>query len=256
MRKTPTIVLGLAASIAFAGGAIAQTDTTPSHTVDMTVKPSKAGTKKKPKAVSVKLEISNNKAAGTTASRIEIFTPKGLKINTRGFPVCSADTLINDGPSACPKGSKVGSGTAAAVVNPKGANPAPISFTNDLYVASRTSLNLNLIQTGGGDVVKTFPVKIGSASGKYGQKLTIDIPADLQQPATGIYSALTDITTTLKGTTGKGSRKHGLYELSACSGGKLGFQTRITYAANPAPPAAASSTATDTVKCTSSRPLR
>jgi hypothetical protein len=248
LRKTPTIVLGLAASLAFAGGAIAQTDTTPSHTVNMTVKPSKAGTKKKPKSVSVKLEISNNKAAGTTASRIEIFSPKGLKVNTKGFPVCSADTLINDGPSACPKGSKVGSGTAAAVVNPRGASPAPVSFTNTFYVASRNTLNINLISSDQ-SINRTFPVKIGAGGGKFGQKLTIDIPPDLQQPAPGIFSALTDITTTLKGTAGKGSKKHGLYELSACSGGKLGFQTRITYAANPAPPAAANSTATDSVKC-------
>ena len=248
MRKTPTIALGIAVSLAFAGGAIAQTDTTPSHTVDMTVKPSKAGTKKKPKAVSVKLEISSNKAAGTTASRIEIFAPKGLKMNPRGFPVCSEDTLINDGPGACPKGSKVGSGTAAAVVNPRGAAPAPVSFTNTFYVASRNRLNINLISSDE-SINRTFPVRIGSARGKYGQKLTIDIPADLQQPAPGIYSALTDITTTLKGTAGRGSRKHGLWELSACSARKLDFQTRISYVGNPDPPAAANSTATDSVRC-------
>jgi hypothetical protein len=248
LRKTPTIALGLAASLAFAGAAIAQTDATPSHTVAMTVKPSKAGTKKKPKAISLKIEISNNKAAGTTASRIEIFGPKTLKLNTKGFPVCSEDTLINDGPAACPKGSKVGSGTAAAVVNPRGAAPAPVAFTNTFYVAGRNRLNINLISSDQA-INRTFPVKVGAGGGKFGQKLTIDIPGDLQQPAPGIFSALTDITTTLKGTAGKGSKKHGIYELTGCTGGKLNFQTRITYAPNPTPPAAPTSLATDSVKC-------
>jgi hypothetical protein len=133
-------------------------------------------------------------------------------------------------------------------VNPTGANPAPVSFRNTFYVAGRNRLNVNLISSDE-SINRTFPVRVSRGGGKYGQKLTIDIPADLQQPAPGIYSALTEIATTLKGTAGRGSRRHGLFEATGCSGRQHQFQTRLTYAPNPNPPAATSTTATDSVRC-------
>ncbi len=47
----------------------------------------------------------------------------------------------------------------------------------------------------GGSVTKALQGKISSASGKYKQKLVIEIPPDLQQPAPGLYGALTDLKT-------------------------------------------------------------
>jgi hypothetical protein len=45
--------------------------------------------------------------------------------------------------------------------------------------------------------------KISRAGGSYGQKLTIDIPRDVQEPVPGTFSALSDIETTLRGTDGQ-----------------------------------------------------
>lgn len=248
LRKTPPIALGLLASVAFTGGAVAQAPT-PSHELQMSVSPSKAGTSKKPKAVTrLKLDIANNQASQTTASKIEISFPKTLRFNTKGFTTCSAAKLEASGPSSCSSKSRLGGGTASAVVNPTSASPAPLAFKNTFFVGSATSLNIFLTQTGG-DVAKVLIGKISRAGGAYGQKLTIAIPADLQQPAPNVFSALSDIETSLSGTTGSGSKKHSFLESTGCSGGKYGFQSKLTYAPNPNPPASSTSTATDTVTC-------
>lgn len=248
MRKTPMLALGLLASLAFTGGAVAQAPT-PSHTTDMGITPSKAGTSKKPRGVTKwKLAISNNKASGTTASKIEISFPKTLKLNTKGFATCSEAKLNETGPSSCPSKSRLGGGTASAVLGPTSAAPTPLEFKNTFYVGSATTVFVFLQQTNG-DVVRVLGGKIGKAGGRYGQKLTITIPEDLQQPLTGTYSALTDIAASLSGTAGTGSKKHSFLESTGCTGGKWGFQTKITYVPNPNPPAASSSTATDSVRC-------
>ena len=236
------LAVGVLAATAITGTAVAQT--APSHTVDASVSPSKAGTKKKPRNVTTTLNISNNREAGTTASRIEINLPSGLKMNPRGFPVCSETTITEEGIEACPSKSRLGTGTAAAVVNPTSPTPSNLTFRNTFFVGGSNFLNIFLEQSPG-DVRAVLKGTITQS----GRKLSIDIPEDLQQPAPGVYSALTDIRTKLKGTTGSGSRKHGFFELFDCKGGKGTTTTKLTYVPNPNPPAASSSTATDTSRC-------
>lgn len=252
MRKSPLIALGLVAAMGTAGTvAVAQENTDPGHTLQVSVAPSnaKAGTKKKPKTITkVKFSIANNKASGTTASTIEIKFPKTIKFNAKGFKTCSVATLENDGPDACPSKSKLGSGTAAAVVNPRSATPAPLNFKNTFYIGGANQLNIYLEQTGG-DVRRVLVGKLGNGGGKYGKKITIAIPEDLQQPAPGVYSALTDIAASLGATTGSGKKKHGYFQSTGCIGGQYDFQSRITYVPNPDPPKSSSSQAEDTVAC-------
>ena len=248
MRKSRIIAVGVAASLGLGGVAVAQ-NAAPSHTLQVSGIAENSGTKKKPKAATVKLDIRNNRNSGTTARRIEVFFAKTIRINPKGFKTCSTSKIENDGPGACPSKSKLGTGTAGAVVNPTSPTPAPIEFKITFFVGSARTLSIYLEQVNG-DVRQAFPAKISSAGGgKYGQKLTIDIPENLQQPAPNVYSALTDIAVSLKGTTGSGARRHGIFESIGCSGGNHDFQTRLTYAPNPNPPAASSSTATDPVAC-------
>lgn len=244
MRKTPTLLVGLLATGAIAGTAIAQTAGT--HTLDVSVTPSKAGTKKKPKAVTFKLDLSNSKESKTTASRIEISLPSGLRMNPKGFPKCPApaDATVEFDADACPTKSRLGTGTADAVTGPSDPNPQPVRFENTFFVGSGTSLTIFLKAT----EIDFRRVLVGKISNG-GRKLTINIPEDTQQPAPGTYAALTDIVTTLKGTAGTGRKKHGFFELSRCKGGKLKVTSKLTYAPNPNPPAAGSSTATDNVTC-------
>lgn len=241
MRKTPTLLVGLLATGAITGTAVAQV--AGSHTTNVSISPTKAGTKSKPKAVSLKLNISNDRAAGTTASRIEINLPSGLKMNPRGFPICSEATITDQGVDACPSKSRLGVGTAKAVVNPTAANPSNLNFRNTFFVGGRSFLNIFLVQQPG----EVRAVLKGTISNG-GRRLSISIPEDLQQPAAGVYSALTDIATTLKGTT-SGRNRHGFFELSRCPGRSLKVTTKLTYVPNPGPPAVTSSTATDNVPC-------
>jgi len=248
LRKTPTLALGLLASVAFTGGAVAQAPA-PSHTSQMGITPSQAGTSKKPKSVTKwSLAIRNDKAAGSTASKIEISLPKTLKLNTKGFTTCSESKLSNSGPASCSPKSRLGGGTASAVLGPTSPSPAPLAFKNTFFVGSATTFNIFLEQVGG-DVAKVLVGKISKAGGAYGQKLTISIPKDLQQPVPGTYSALADIKASLRGMAGSGSKKHSFLESTGCSGGKWRFRTKLTYAPNPDPPASTTSTATDSVRC-------
>ena len=249
MRKSRTIAAGVAASLALGGGVAVAQNAAPAHTLQVSGVATKAGTKKRPKAVGLNLDIRNNRESGTTASRIEVFFAKNIRINPKGFKTCTPAKIEAEGATACPSKSKIGTGTAGAVVNPRSATPSPISFKNTFFVGSSNSLTIYLEQTEG-DVRAILQGKLSSAGGgKFGQKMTISIPETLQQPAPGVYSALTDIAVKLKGTTGSGRKKHGIFEATGCTGGLHDFQTRITYANNPTPPAAPTSTATDTVAC-------
>ena len=252
MRKSRTVAIGLVAALGFGAGgvAVAQENTDPGHTLQVQVSPSKAGKKKKPRAVGVKLNIANNKAAGTTASRIVVRFPKTIKINTKNFKKCSPDDIEQQGAGDCHPNSKLGTGTAGAILNPRGANPQPLNFKNTFFVGSSKSLSIFREQTNGDKAIrKVLEAKIQSAGGKYGQQLSISIPGDLQQPAPGVFSALTDIVVSLKGTAGKGKKKHGIFESVGCTGGLYDFQTELTYAPNPNPPAVSESEAPDTVDC-------
>src|SRR5215216_7028089 len=119
-------------SIAVASVAVAQ-NPDPSATapdVKATVSPAKTGTKTKPKNSTLKLFVKNNRT-DATVDTITVNVAKNVKLNGKGFKFCSASKLNSQGKTACPAGSKAGSGTANAVV---GAGRAPLKFTVDAYV--------------------------------------------------------------------------------------------------------------------------
>jgi len=238
------IVLGLLASVGLAGGVAVAQAPEPSHELKMSVSPSKAGTKRKPKNVRVKLDVQHSEASKTTVSRIVVAFPKAIAINTKDFDTCTPDELIEKG--ECPKGSKVGTGGAVAKAD-AGGGQITVDFDVAFYVGSSKTLTFDVKQKGG-NLGATFPVKIGSAGGKFGRKLTIDIPKNLQSP-NGVFAYLTELDASLKGTTGKGKKKHGLFEATDCKGGEHDFQTTLTNVANPNPPSKKTTEATDSVRC-------
>ena len=69
-------------------------------------------------------------------------------------------------------------------------------------------------------------------SGK-GQKITIKLPENLQQPAKGVYSALLEINSTL----GLKDGKHALVSSIGCKSKKHKIGVTISYVDNPNPPA-------------------
>lgn len=243
MRKSLAAIVAVPTVLVMATVAFAQN---PAPKIDVTasVSPTKAGTKKKPKSEKVNLLIVNSAESKTSASKIEISFPATLKLSTKGLKTCSVATLDSQGKAACPSGSKAGSGTAAALVNPSSATPAPLNFDVTTYVAGKNLLAFYLQQQGtDSGVQQALPAKI-TKSGK-GQKLTINIPENLQQPAPGVYSALQQIKNSLSLKSGKNA----LVTSVGCAKKKHKIGVKISYVPNPTPPAASSASDSSNAKC-------
>jgi hypothetical protein len=237
LRKYLIAVIAALAALAVASVAVAA-DSDITATTKIT--PSKHGTKKKPKAVKITTFIKNN-VEGTTAEKIEIDFPKTVKISGKGLTSCKLSAIQKGGPAACPSKSKAGTGLSHAVVGP---DRIPLNFDVTAFVGGK-NLVIFYIKQQGGTVSKALQGKISKASGKYAQKLVITIPPDLQQPAPGLYAALTDLNTTLKLTKGKNS----LVSTVGCKKKKHTFGNKLTFAPNPNQPPQPSASGTSTVKC-------
>jgi len=210
---------------ALAAVALAQnpSPSTTAPTVTGSVSPARAGTKSKPRASTIKLFVKNNRT-DATVSRITIFLPKDVKLSGKGFPFCTAATLNSKGKVGCKAGTKAGSGTASAVVGP---GRAPLKFTNTVYIGSANSLVFYVEQVGG-TVRKALTAPITSAGGKFGRKLVINIPPDLQQPAPGVFASLVDIKATIKAT----RRTSSLASTTGCPTGRK-HRIGVTFGFTP-----------------------
>jgi hypothetical protein len=249
LRKSLVAALAALTALVMATVAFAQN---PAPTIDVTVtaSPTKAGTKASPKSEKINLTIINNKESKTSASKIEITFPKTLKLSTKGLKSCSVSKLDNEGKAACPTAAKAGVGTAEALVNPASANPAPLKFNVTAYVAGTNLLAFYLEQQGtDSGVQQALPAKITKAGS--GQKLTINIPKNLQQPAPGVYSALQNI----KNSLGLKSGKNALVKSIGCPKAREHqIGVKISYVPNPNPPAASSAKSADGATCSGKAP--
>ena len=252
MRKT--LIAALTALTALALAAVALAQTPPSIEVKATISPSKAGTKTTPKSEKINLQIDNNRDSKTSASKIEISVAKTLKLSTKGLKTCSVSKLDAQGKAACPTGSVAGLGTAEALLNPTSANPASLKFNVTTFVAGKNLLAFYLEQQGtDSGVQQALPAKITTISGNkaYGQKITINIPANLQQPAPGVYSALIQI----KNSLGLKSGKNALIKSIGCPKTREHpIGVKVSYVPNPNPPAASSASSVDGAPCSGKAP--
>ena len=134
MRKLFTGAIAASATLAMAGGAIAQA---PEATLKVTASPTKAGTKRNPKNMKVVFDLAVNKP-GTTVRTITLNLPAQIKLSGKGLGRCNFDDLNAGGPTVCPAKSKAGpEGEAHAVVGP--AN-APIDFVVSPFVEDSNTL--------------------------------------------------------------------------------------------------------------------
>lgn len=277
MRKTLIAALAALTALALAAVAMAQ-NPTPTASLDVSVAPTKVGTKKKPRSGRLELSATTNRESKTTASKIEISIPKGAKLSTQGLKACSYGKLIANGKSGCPKASKAGSGEADALLNPYATNPAPIKFVvtvfnggklssadaaylrqqfpkspSSLYKKGREVINFHL-SSKSPEVDTALAGVITSVSNKvYGQKLTIEILRNLQapvddpsDPSKSVYSSLQRLETSLALKSGKRQ----LMSLTDCPKAReLQFGLRFTFVPNPNPPASSTASAIDGARC-------
>jgi len=234
------LIVALAAVLSIAVAAIAVAQSAPTLTTKVT--PTKAGKKSKPKGATFTLDAKTNRN-DATASSIIITLPKNVRLSGKGFPTCTA-TQINDGAGAasCPAASKIKApagkqypSSAEAVYGPA---KTPTTFNIDVYVGGKNSLTFHVQ----GLVTKAINAPI--TGGKSGQKLTINIPPDLQQIGP-LNAGLTRIQATLKAKRGKNN----LVSTIGCASRKHRTGLKFVFNPNVQYPATGSSSASDTSAC-------
>jgi hypothetical protein len=217
--------------------------------IDVTVTHNKAGTKAKPKSLG-KLNVVTTTAPGPASpagtfdtNKATIFFDKNIVFNGKAFKECkpsSASAPVGADVKAKCGSAKIGAGKAAGQATVGGQENLTVTAYNGAAKAN-------------GDrwfylhVEGSVPLKIDSviaaslkrATGDYGYKLDVPIPANLVQPLAGITATLLNFSTSVGGTA-KGLPYVGL---KGCSGGKLKFKGTFIYTDNT------SKTVTDTAAC-------
>jgi hypothetical protein len=198
------------------------------HNGRITVKvtPKKHGTKKKPKNVTLFVDVGSDAPAdpsqGYATSSTTIHFDKNLVFGGKYMKSCSKSQVLADY-TKCPKGSKVGSGSATGTA---------VGATDHLQVLAFNGPGGNKIElwvNDNGTLKFTAVIEgtLSSDSGVYGKKLVVPIPSQLQQPVPGVYATLTDFQTTVKGT---GSKRRPFVGLKGCPSDKaLKFGADFTY---------------------------
>jgi hypothetical protein len=216
LRKYLIVAFAAMTALAFAATSFGAA---PAATMKVKVAPTKAGTKKKPKNSSIHLTIKNNDSK-KTLSQLVVTSPKTFKLSTKGFPACDENTLANSGPTACPKASKLGKGTANALLGVNGTSPSPLHFDVTAVVTGKNKVGFHLHSEQVGDLVSPATIK--------GRKLTINVPPAAQQPLPGTWAGLVDIDTTLKAKKGKNF----FASTNGCKKKKHAFSTKLIFVDN------------------------
>ena len=188
------------------------------------VTPAKGGTKAKPTPVTLKVrpyfgDISADAAAPFATQLATVFFPAESVFNGKFFPSCPGPKVLAAA-NTCPSNSKVGTGTAAGVA---------LGLTENLKVTIYNGPGGNKVEllVDGSSPLAIHSVIEGTltkTTGQYGLKLTVPIPADLQQPAPGAIATLTDFNTTLPVKfVKKGKKKIPYLGASGCKTGKWNF---------------------------------
>lgn len=216
MRKYLIVAIVATTAMAFAATSFGAT---PAATMKVTVAPKKAGTKKKPKNSSIHLTIKNNDPKKTLSSLV-ITSPKTFKLSGKGLTTCKEADLVSGGPAACPKASKLGKGTANALLGVNGTSPTPLHFDVTPILVGKSRIDFNLFTPAIGNLISPATIK--------GNKLTITVPDQAQQPLPGTWAGLVDIDTTLKAKKGK----HYFASTVGCKKKKHAFSTKLVFADN------------------------
>jgi hypothetical protein len=227
VRVSRAIAIGLAACVVLSGSAGAKTlvDISGSAT------PPISAFTLKPQTLSLTIDTSfSSDVAGElpgTVSKAVIFFPHGPRVNGRLFPSCDPNRLqrMRGNPRACPPGSRLGGGIALGT-SPQfeGVNEhAKVELYNGKGGRSLIfwihGENPVLVS---GMIVAPFQTLHG---GRWGYKLTLDVPHGLQEIATDIFVSLLDFRVTTGGSVrvrqGGRTVRYGYIEALACPPGAL-----------------------------------
>lgn len=192
MRKVLAATAGIATAAALAVPAIAQTPMT-TMSGKATVTPNKAGTKKKPQAVKLKVNVKWDTPGDVdkpVIQKADVLFPQGSLYNGGKHDKCSQAVLSRGGPDDCPKGSIMGTGTGNAFADDVITKPA-ITVVN----GGANMVYLYTVLKNPARVQAPVPGKITKlgSGGKWAYKLHLEVPRNLQIVA-GVPIALRDLT--------------------------------------------------------------
>ena len=118
-----------------------------------------------------------------------------------------------------------------------------LALRNNLRNRRRTAFAVFVTTVG---IVAVAPGKLTKASGKYGYKLTVDIPEEpAQQYPTGNYNGLEKLSVSL----GAGKGRNALVTSVGCKARKHPFKSAIHFTNNPGPPTVPSVETTANARC-------
>jgi len=246
-------MLAMAVAAVFGFSAVAQA-TTLKGTLTIKLSPGGAGTSKKPKGQTLNYRIQLGTDDGTsppTTKDTTVSFGKGIRFNASKFPSCTLETLNSKGPSGCAKGSKVGTGSATALVGGSPGEPAPTTTETLKVTAFNGPGGKKYLLYLDGDspavIKQAIEGTLQTAPGDFGYSLTVIIPPNLQQPVPGLFAPLVDFSVKTGGTLTKTKtvRKKGkkvkvktkinYIETIGCTGGQWKFGQLFNFANDPNP---------------------
>jgi hypothetical protein len=127
---------------------------------------------------------------GVTLQRLVMRFPRGAVYNGGRTPACAAERIARSGPSACPKGSIVGRGSAKADADLTPTRPG-ITVVN----GGPRRVWFHVTMTNPASIAVAVPGRIRRIGGRWSYELTVDIPGTLQVVA-GIPVYLREMTVT------------------------------------------------------------
>jgi len=222
LRKKLALALAGALILALGVAGVAQAVNS-KQTVAVKLAHNKAGTSSKPKSVGdltvdLKVAVDPSDQPFATQSTV-IHFDKNLVFNTSKFPSCT-EAQARTGAAACTK-AKIGSGKALGLALGQQENLAITAYNGPggksilLHVKGAQPLDINTVIVGA----------LKPDTGKFGRKLVVAIPSNLQQPLAGVFATLTSFVTKV------GGSAHGTpyVALKGCSGGKLQFKGDFVF---------------------------
>jgi hypothetical protein len=260
LKKFVTLALAAICMVAFAALAFAQNPA--QHTMDLTVSPSDAGTKKKPKNGTANITLQVDPNSNVTVDKFSYVFESNVRVSTKGLKYCTVENITDNGnvpPAKCDK-AKVGGGLAIAYLGSKAPNNE-LRFDTTLF-ASKSGLTVYVREQKNPDLAQAFKADLRSSDeAGFSQEIVADIPAALEFPA-GIPALLTSVQlkfgpksrTVTRRVNGVRRRvTYRLLSVRGCAANRLHtLQTRLDYADDPRnpEPAPAATEAADTSPCT------
>jgi hypothetical protein len=149
-----------------------------------------------------------------TIRKATLFFPHGARVNGALFPSCDPRRLerLRGSRRACPRGSRLGGGRALGTSPQIHGVDEPL--TVDVYNGARGRTLIfylrgsNPVSINGMIVAPLQPIR----TRKWAYRLTLSVPHDLQEVATGIFASLLRFTTKVGGS----AHHHGYIETLAC----------------------------------------